>query len=429
MRYLLIVLVSALLLLGWKAMPIKAQANDPSTAKTTLTVEIGGEIVTLFQRMDARIQDLETKVQELEKEVAELQQQPAETVETHCDVSQEEELTEEEEEVAVEEEETVLPLNYAASDVLISEFVADPEQGEKEWIELYNNSAETIDLQDWVLEEGAGKQTRLSGLVAASEYFVVEKANLNNSGDMILLKDPTEKVIDQVTYGNWDDGNVEDNAPNAKKSESVMREQIAQDLNLDNLDFKVTTKITKGYVNELVVLMEIVEEIVETPVVVPVVEENLVVEEEPVVEEETVETQNFASLPDFSEKIQISEILPNPEGADADGEWIEIHNFDEQPLNLYKWQVADDKDIYEIAEDLIVPAFGYIILPRETTGLVLTNKKDVVKLIDPNGKQISSVDYENAKSGRAYAIFGGEWQWTKELTPAAENKIEESDEG
>ncbi|MFH0814871.1 MAG: lamin tail domain-containing protein, partial [Candidatus Falkowbacteria bacterium] len=63
--------------------------------------------------------------------------------------------------------------------VLINEFVSDPATGDKEWVEIYNNSASVIDLTGWTIEEGSGLKTKLSGGLGFGAYMVFDRASLN----------------------------------------------------------------------------------------------------------------------------------------------------------------------------------------------------------------------------------------------------------
>ena len=48
-------------------------------------------------------------------------------------------------------------------DVLINELVSDPEEGEKEWIELFNPTRNEIELSGWTVENGSRNTVMLSG--------------------------------------------------------------------------------------------------------------------------------------------------------------------------------------------------------------------------------------------------------------------------
>jgi len=108
-------------------------------------------------------------------------------------------------------------------DVLINELVSDPADNEVEWIELYNKTSREIDLTGWRIEDGSKAKTNLSG--GFDKYKVIEKpsGSLNNAGDLVILYDESGKIIDQIAYGNWADGDTTDNAPAAGDPGSLAR--------------------------------------------------------------------------------------------------------------------------------------------------------------------------------------------------------------
>lgn len=91
-----------------------------------------------------------------------------------------------------------------------------------EWIELYNNSDQSVDLTNWHIDDdhGASDYVIVSGSVAAHGYFLIEDheasvsnvtsdaiidLSLANTGDSLQLYDPTGQLIDTVdgSGGAW----------------------------------------------------------------------------------------------------------------------------------------------------------------------------------------------------------------------------------
>lgn len=96
---------------------------------------------------------------------------------------------------------------YAA--IIINEVLPDVPSGEKEWIELYNNSSTTT-ISGWVVEEKTGsdlsgtKQHPLPNFTIQNNGFWTfdfSTSSLNNSGDIITLKDNSGNIIDTYQYG------------------------------------------------------------------------------------------------------------------------------------------------------------------------------------------------------------------------------------
>jgi hypothetical protein len=269
------------------------------------------------------------------------------------------------------------------SDIVINEFVPDPIDGEEEWIELYNNTDKEIDLTGFYIEEGSGAQTFLNGKIFPKGFFVIEKIKgyLNNSGDIIFLKDPSGRIIDKVTYGNWDDGNLTDNAPTTKDPYSIARIFDGKDTNVDNLDFKIG-KPTKGAPNQIL------------------------------------------SIENFVSGIVINEILPNPKGDDSEKEFIELKNLNNFDVDLTNWYLQDSSNKkFKISSK--IPKNGFLVIFRKDSKIALNNSNDCVKLFQPDGTLADSVCYsgevlEDVSFARNEK---GEFEWTEILTPGKENQI------
>lgn len=285
--------------------------------------------------------------------------------------------------------------NYKESDVVINELVSDPVDDEKEWVELYNRTEQEIDLANWSLEDGTETKKNLSGKISSKGFMVIENLNflLNNSGDIVILKSPNGDLIDKVTYGNWNDGNLSDNALVATDPNSLDRINDGIDTNNDFLDFQITETKTKGAKNIFSKSLDDVQE-----------NENI------------------------SAKIIISEALPNPVGSDNE-EWLEIYNDDTKEINLKNWQIDDiegGSSPYKIKTDLIISPGQYLIFKKEETKISFNNFEDSLRLFDSNGKLVEEIPYEDVKEGFSYARENNNWFWTNVLTPGAKNIIEEN---
>jgi len=286
-------------------------------------------------------------------------------------------------------------VSYEAGAILISELVSDPADGKEEFVELYNTTSGNISLAGWWLEDGNESQTDLSGSVAANGFYVIEepKGNLNNSGDLVAIFSPDGKEIDRLTYGTWDDGNVNDNAPAAKDPLSLVRKVTGQDSDNDYYDFVLTSTITPGAPN--------------------------------VVSTVTVDGQIIEQL-SGSTQVVINEVLPNPTGSDNRAEFIELKNLGNETIDLTDWQLSDaTKRKYTITQGNLPPK-GLLVFKRSQTAIALNNTGgEEVKLYDPNGSLVDTVKYTgSANEEQSYARKDdGSWVWTIELTPGEANIV------
>jgi|TARA_Y100000031_G_C8250989_1_gene400559 PKD repeat protein len=129
----------------------------------------------------------------------------------------------------------------------------------------------------------------------------------------------------------------------------------------------------------------------------------------------------------YNQSIVISEFMPNPEGPDADFEWIEIFNQSNQIANLSNWQLDDQeggsKPFIFPGHSLIGPE-QFLVLTRPVTKLALNNDLDWVRLIYPDGSLANQISYAGEKKqGWAIAFDGQGYFWTKMPTPGSANII------
>ena len=296
------------------------------------------------------------------------------------------------------------PLEPQVGEVVINELVSDPVDGGQEWIELYNRSDRTINLSDFTISEGSGAVTTLSGSLGtyeSSRYFVIysPKGNLNNAGDVLYLN-YKETLIDQVTYGNWDDGQTTDNAPTAPDPHSLSRLPDGVDTNNDAVDFSKATP-TPGTKNILA---------------------------SSTTDDATTETPNGAVT--SSGQLSFNELYPNPPLGDLQNEFIELINLSGETIDLTGWSVSDDITTYIISPlnftSTYIPPHQIFLLPRPITGIALDNSNDEkITLRSPDGKSVATASYSGpAVEGLSWTRDdNGEWLWSTIATPGKNNNI------
>lgn len=301
-----------------------------------------------------------------------------------------------------DEPDTPFSNDFKLGDLVVNEFVSDPADGEVEWIELYNNTAQIINLTDWSIEEGSGAKTNLQGEI--DKFFIIEKpkGNLNNKGDIIILRDAFNNLIDQVVYGDWDDGNTTNNAPMVSDPNSIARKFDGQNSYNNKNDFAATILPTKG-------------------------ESNIILEESSFAEA-TEDRENY----DYSDDIIISEVFPNPFGSDTEGEFIEIFNKGEQDINLLGWRLGDEsKKRYEFKESKIIKSKDYLVVYRSESKIALNNTSDSVKLFEPlKDEPLQVQKYEKSVEGWSFNLKDitkvgqkNNYEWSETITPGEENIV------
>ena len=283
------------------------------------------------------------------------------------------------------------------SDVVINEFVSDPPTGSEEWVELYLTIDKNIDVTNWTIEDNSGTKTTLAGILSKDNRFLVidkPKGALNNAGDAIILKTPDGIVIDRVSYGDFDDGNLADNAPETTDPFSIARTVDGLDTNNDLSDFSITESVTKGSPN-----------VITAPVT------------------ESDEENSTTSPYDYSRMITISEIFPNPVGIDNESttqEFIELYNTGDHLIKLEGWRIEVGEIFYLFPKSSVISNGQYLTISAK---FPLPNDGASVKLYQPEKlTSFQTVAYKKAEPGQSYARFEETgWRWTLKSTPNEAN--------
>ena len=137
---------------------------------------------------------------------------------------------------------------------------------------------------------------------------------------------------------------------------------------------------------------------------------------------------------DLSNFIQITEAMPNPDGPEAEEEWIEIWNGGNSVVNLGDWQLDDSEGgskPYIIPDTVTLEPKSFALIYRNESGIALNNNEDEIRLFDFTGTLIDEVSYEKAKAAMSYALIemaGGNdthWEWVSDSTQGKQNPVYE----
>lgn len=117
---------------------------------------------------------------------------------------------------------TGIIINEQPGDIVLNEIMYAPAAGEPEWIEIYNRSNKTINLENYKLADDTDTTVVIDKTLylAGEEYFVFAKdssfisryetdnyiitpfPNLSNSGDKVILLNYINGVIDSLSFSN-----------------------------------------------------------------------------------------------------------------------------------------------------------------------------------------------------------------------------------
>lgn len=116
-----------------------------------------------------------------------------------------------------------LEFSYAEKCLVVNEIMYAPKTPEPEWVELFNTSSDSVDLEDFTLSDNSGTKAVITNgpyLFPPNDYVVVAHdsgflgihpdvhgkilitkiPSLNNTGDIVAIHDASGNLIDSVNY-------------------------------------------------------------------------------------------------------------------------------------------------------------------------------------------------------------------------------------
>ena len=287
--------------------------------------------------------------------------------------------------------------------ILINELLPNPEGKDKEgeFIELYNANDFKVELKNWSLtnrknnsftfpDDSFSCGEKIKWEIKPKSYLLLNYSTYgftlhNSGGEKIILKNPNGVPVSEASY-----------AGNAKSG-------LAYAFDFNNEEFQWTTTPTPE-------------------------KENIITA--PKKKSRKKKSKGDSGENDLSsaEKVYLNEILPNPKGDEKTGEYIEIVNLENKPVDLYKWKLKDASKYgkYIFKEHFILGPGDYFAIHRRRFKFALNNSKgETVYLYNPRGKLTSSVTYDKAIENVSYNFNGSLWRWSKFLTPGGKNKFDE----
>jgi len=312
-------------------------------------------------------------------------------------------------------------------DVVINEvaWMGTAANSADEWIELYNNTNQDINLEGWGLYEAGGETLiePLTGVIKAKSYYLIERTDdatisdipasqepsswggygLKNSGEHLQLLNNSSQVIDEVNCPDgWFAGD--------NKTKKTM-ERINPSFSGNDPSNWQTSQNPGG-----------------TPKTKNSQAQQQLSEPEPEPETQpTAEQRKEEPTPiSYPSGILINELVPSPEGKDELEEWLELKNTNNQEVDISGWKIQDtigSTKTYIFPEATKIKAQGYLVLTRPVSKITLNNSGDGLQLIQPNGNIIDTVTYEKAPLGQSYNRTESGWIWSGILTPDSPNNI------
>lgn len=339
--------------------------------------------------------------------------------------------------VSAEDSEEVVP---STSKIKITEVKLGGMGDVKEYVTLYNVSDESVDLDGWMLEyakttfdssfcnssswaensvSGSASDIALSGtLPPQTVSSPVERSLTDNSAGSLRVIDADLVVHDLVGWGEsapcFEANTAPQPASSTSSAQSITRflncttsEPIDTDNNL--ADIGLSDAPTPGLINNLL---------------------------HPDCSSDTNEDEETeggigggdGEAVNSCEGVIISELLPNPAGADSGNEFIELYNPTSKTISLFdcSLQTSSNSKIFKFGQQDIKSG-QYIAFYDDQTGLTLANSAGgTVYLIDADDTEIYQVDYQadlDDDVAWAFNFSTNKWSLTYTESPNEANQI------
>ena len=275
-----------------------------------------------------------------------------------------------------------------------------------EWIELYNPSANLVDLTGWTLKAGDGSPSiALVGSIPSGGYFLLERTDdmtvsdipadqiytgdMSNSGEILRLYDPSNVVVDSANLngGGWPAGSSTTRGSMERRGTITDSDTawitntgvVANGLDANSDNIKGTPKQANWALT-----------VTATPSPVPTVYK-------------TSTPSYYGQLPPPPPLVAINEFVPRP-GRDwnNDGfintgdEYIELINHGVIDVNLSGYRLDDEANVgsepYRLPSITLKPGERIVFYGSET-GLLLSDGGDGVRLLKSNGQLADAYNY------------------------------------
>ena len=291
----------------------------------------------------------------------------------------------------------------AHANIIFSEIMYDPAGTDSghEWVELYNNGAEPVTINsDWRFSDGSNHTLNLTQGTSTIEV-----------GQFAIIADnPTLFLTDHPDYS----GNLFDSTIALANSGATMSLRNAT----DTVETVTFTSSWGGSGNGKTLEKKDVaagDEVTNW-------QESYIIGGTPGLPSSVAPEPTPTTTIDYSD-LKLNELLPDPVGDDASGEWIELYNNSDQAISLAGVTIQDSSTSHFTLGNEIIAAHQYLVINRAQSSIALNNSDDAVTLRDPAGNQIDTAPYSGSSEGWSWALIDGQWRWSRLPTPGAVNQI------
>jgi len=265
----------------------------------------------------------------------------------------------------------------------LNEIYPAPLTGEDEWVEIYNDENNSVNIQDFYLTDSSGKKILMtdetlrpySFTIASTPSGVLNNSNQTgkNYADIIYLYDTNNQSIDIATYsGTFDSNKTFAKCPNGSGNWFVLN------------------TLTKNASNETV-CQSLTPTLIITPIITFI----------PTITSTPEITGRIYPSPTESisfNNVYISEVMVNtPTG---EKEWVEIYNDNDFSVTLNNWYIDDLENSGSTPKifSLEIDRKSYAVF--DLTSSMFNNDGDGVRLLESNKNLKDDFEYSKSEQGK-----------------------------
>ena len=271
----------------------------------------------------------------------------------------------------------------------LNEIYPAPPSGEYEWIELYNDENQTVDISQYQLLDLAGNKIKISTQSALPFGFVLATSSsvLNNIGDTISFKNNLGDIIEIATYSaSFDSTKTYVKCPNGNGSWFVLNTLTKNSSNEIACQILTPSPTLEPTLTLTPTLTIIPTEGLENPT--PIASLASPSEGGP---EPTAKAGTY-------DNIYISEVMVNPPIGEK--EWVEIYNNNDFSVSLNDWYIDDLENAGSTPKifSLEISKKSYAVFDLSTS--IFNNDGDNIRLLDHKKDLKDDLEYNKTDQGK-----------------------------
>ncbi|MCX7881121.1 MAG: lamin tail domain-containing protein [Patescibacteria group bacterium] len=295
------------------------------------------------------------------------------------------------------------------SSLKINEIYPAPEKNKYEWIELYNDENNEVNLDGYFLIDLANNKIKILDSSISPFGFTIASPSssiLNNSGDTVYLYAcPENKLIDFITYpdgisSSLSFGRILNGSniwgicqPTEKKDNSFCVQSPTPTINPSITPPFFICPTSAPTPSSYIILTT-------TPPPSPTLTSSSTSTPTLILTPTPTQTPTITPMPISYENVFISEVMVNP--ITGEKEWIEIYNDNDFSVFLNNWYLDDWENAGSTPK-----VFSLEINPKnygviELTSSIFNNDGDSVRLLDFEKNQKDSFEYSNSSTGKTW---------------------------